>query len=230
MIGPASLTAFDLQQCVTDGLLVPWSHRIQGFNKDTGAATYSTFGMVAPTTFGSSSASADTAEGPMIAHVTAASAGATAGVKTAYTIVRRDWSTKLVCKINTHTSIANTRLWIGLFSADPSGAATLGAAHGAAICYDSGVDGTAYWRTITSDGATETRTATPFSIAAATAYEFRIDLLPSTVEFYIGRTLANVHTATLPTATQVLGYQASVTALGAAARRIYVSRVAMTHI
>ena len=69
-----------------------------------------------------------------------------------------------------------------------------------AFRYNPGVDGTVFWRTVTSSTAATTATATTQSIAADTKYIMRIVWNPGVdAKFYINGTLVNTHTTSLPT-------------------------------
>lgn len=227
--GPVTRNWNDVDRLVGD-TLYPWSRRVMAFHSDQGAATYSTYGMAAPTVSATTTSNADGTDGPWIAHITSAVSGNAAYVRTSYTITRRDWSPTFAGRFRLSGTITTNTYWIGLFSADPTALTSLATIHGAAFGYSTVTDGTAFWRTVTSDGANETRTTTTRAVAGATGYDLRIDLGASAVTFYVDGVVISSHTATLPTSTQTLGALAGVTTHAIANRRIVVGRMALLHI
>jgi hypothetical protein len=122
-----------------------------------------------------------------------------------------------VCRFKTGADITNIRLWLGLFSGNPSGAADP-ALHIAGFRYDTGVDGTAFLRTVTKDGTTINAAASTLAMAADTKYLLRIELDASEVRFYSSGTLLATHTANLPTASQTMAPCVTLTNLAASSR------------
>lgn len=226
--GPLTRDWNDVERSTND-LIVPWSRRYMQCWKDIGATTISTLGMTAPTTTGTLSSIDDT-QGPWLACASATSSGVVAKMETAYTLFRRDWSTSCAFRFRTGNATTSVRYWLGFFSADPSAGATLGTIHAAAFGYDSGVDGTGYWRTITSDGSSQTRTATGSAHSANTGYDFRIDMKAGQVDFYIDGGLVGTHTATLPGSSTTLGWAITATTLAVVTRRVTLGRAAFTHV
>lgn len=190
--------------------------------KDPGAATATAIGLPAPTLDGATVANGDGASGPIVVHITTAAAGASGGLVSAdFTRFRRDWNPELNFRIATQGSVADIRLWIGMFSASPDAVSALTALHGCAFRYDTGVDGTAFWRCVTGNNTgADTTTTTSVAVTTSTFYTLRIKCSGSNVYFYIDGALVATHTATLPTSTQLMGYGARVTALVATAKRI----------
>jgi len=199
--------------------------------KDPGAATATVIGLPAPTLDGSSVANSDDSNGPLVAHLTGTVSGNTAGLVSAdFTRFRRDWLPDLSIAAVTGPTITSIRYWIGMFSANPDAVSDLNAIHGAAFRYDTGVDGTAFWRCVTgNNGGSETSTTTTVAITSSTRYLLRIEAGASNVNFYIDGVLVATHTTTLPTATQLMGYAARCTTLTGASRRILWSRMSLLH-
>lgn len=196
-----------------------------------GAATLTTVGFAAAPTVTGTPTSSDDANGPMNLYTSGSVSGNVAGLNSAATVCRRDWSPEFVVRMETGAAITNVRLWFGLFSTVPTGSATGNTGHLAAFRYDTGVDGTAFWRTATDSGTNSpTVTTTAQSIATGTAYRLRMKLQASQVLFYINDVLVATHTTTLPTATTMLSYYATVTTLTTAAATFKASRLALAHI
>lgn len=148
----------------------------------------------------------------------------------AFKMVRPVQLPDLLLRIKTDASLADVRLWAGLVanaldaSSDASGIAV------AAFRYDTGVDGTAFWRTVTNDGTTTGNvTTTTAGIAVSTLYLLRIKVVSTTsIEFYVNGTLVATHTTDLPGASQDLGFWLSLTTLAAAAKSIRFSRLVLS--
>lgn len=130
-----------------------------------------------------------------------------------YSCTRRDWKPIFETLVKTYSDLTNSRIWAGLFSATPFGSATP-SIHLAAFRYDTGADGTAFWRCVTDNGSgSPTVTTTSIAIAVSTKYSLRIECGASDIKFYINDVLAATHTTTLPTSTQLLGGEIGVNPL-----------------
>jgi hypothetical protein len=129
-----------------------------------------------------------------------------------------------VCRFKTGSDITSIRFWLGLFTASPASASDPASHHIAAFRYDTGVDGTAFWRTVTKDGTTINAAASSIAIAADTIYIFRIELDASAVRFYSGTTLVATHTTNLPTSSQTMGPCITLTPLVVASRSFRYAR------
>lgn len=202
--------------------------------KDPGAATATAIGVPAPTLDGATVANGDGASGPIVIHITTALVNSVGGLVSAdFTRFRRDWQPELNFRIATQGSVAEIRFWIGMFSASPDAVGDLTTIHGAAFRYDTGVDGTAFWRCVTGNNSgADTTTTTSVAVSTSTFYTMRIVCSNTTpdVKFYINGTLVATHTATLPTSTQLMGYGARVTTLAAVtAKRIGWGRMLLLH-
>jgi hypothetical protein len=194
-----------------------WTH-------DLGATTVSAFGTPVTLTqqgTGTTVSSADTATRPVELQQTAATTNSVAGRISSGTVAIRGWSPVFTTVIATRPSILNLRLWFGFTSADLTAVATPTTQHVAAFRYDIGVDGTAFWRCITCDGASNvTTTTTSQSIAASTTYRLRIEVDDATpkVDFYINDVLVATHTTNLPAQTTFLLIEETVTTLANSAK------------
>lgn len=128
--------------------------------------------------------------------------------------------------IKTGADITNVRYWIGMFSATPMASATP-AVHATAFRYDTGADGTAFWRIVTIDGTTTNAQVTTQAIAANTAYRLRILWMAgtNTVRFYVNDVEIGNSVANLPTTTQNMGHVEQVRTLTTASKVIRIGGV-----
>lgn len=165
--------------------------------------------------------------GQFIEYATGATLNADAGwLSSAFSQTQRIYRFIYDAWIKTGADVTNVRFWIGMFSATPMASATP-AIHAAAFRYDTGADGTAFWRIVTIDGTTTNAQATTQSIAANTVYRLRIVWLAgtNTVRFLINGTDFGSSTGNLPTTTQNLGHVEQVRALAAANKVIRVGGI-----
>ena len=199
-----------------------FDRRIVFVQHDVGATTVSRFGLAADPTSSGTPSAADTVSGCYELCQTGSVSGNTAGRITAANVAFRDWNPRSTWKVLSAASIANIRWWIGFTSADLSGVSTPTTQHVAAFSYDTGRDGTVYWRTVTCDGSTATVTTTSVAIAGSTAYNLRIefDEANANIKFYIDEVLASTHTTNRPASATGLKAQWCATTLTSAAKRI----------
>jgi hypothetical protein len=194
-----------------------------------GAATLTTVGFAAAPTATGTASNADDVDGPFVLYTSAATSGSVGGLNSAAAVCRRDWKADFAARIKLPATITSVRYWIGLFSGSPTGSATP-AIHLAAFRYDTGADGSAFWRCCTDDaGAAPTVTATSVAVTASTVYECRIRLKAASVEFWLNGAEVAEHTTDLPAGSTSLSWYATVTTLTAAARAIAISRVQIAH-
>lgn len=131
--------------------------------------------------------------------------------------------------MKTGPDITSVRFWMGLFSADPMGSSDP-AIHGAGFRYDTGVDGTAFWRAWTSNGVGPgTVTVTDFPVTTDASRRFKVvgNRARTNFTFYIDGVLKATHTTTLPGDGTDLGHVEQVRALAAADRVFGFSRVSV---
>lgn len=176
----------------------------------------------------------DQAGGPLVKYTTTASSGVDAGVISAFGLIQPRWAPLFYARVQTDASaITSTRLVAGLVSAEiasDAGPASTGAyavAAGAWLRYDTAVDGTAFWRTVTSSGSNATITTTSASIAVDTSYELLIECNSAATSwrFWVGSTLVATHSTNLPSTSAALGYTARLRTLAAAARALRLGRI-----
>lgn len=197
---------------------------------NAGATTLATIGFAAASTKTGTITTADDANGIFQKHRTTSVSGNSAGWLSAFTLTKTDWKPEFNAYVQLDTgAVTNSRYWVGLFSATPvaSGVPNI---HALAFRYDTGVDGTAFWRTVSiaGTGASANVTTTTVAVAINTAYKLRIVVnTTSKVSFYINNVLVAVHTTTLPTSSTLLGYGCQVTTLTAGPHNIRVSRISL---
>jgi hypothetical protein len=103
--------------------------------------------------------------------------------------------------------------------------------HLAAFRYDTVLDGSAFWRTVTNDGAgPATVNTSSVAVAANTPYVMRVACGAADCKFYINGSLVATHTTTLPGNTTLLlfGARNSLSVAGSA-RNIKISRIDVYH-
>lgn len=197
---------------------------------NAGATTLATIGFAAASTKTGTVTTADDANGIFHKLRTTSVLNNSAGWLSAFTLTKTDWLPEFNAYVQLDTGgIASNRYWVGLFSASPvaSGVPNI---HALAFRYDTGVDGTAFWRTVSiaGTGASANVTTTTVAVAINTAYKLRIVVVStSKVMFYINNVLVAVHTTTLPTSSTLLGYGCQVTTLTAGPHNIRVSRISI---
>jgi hypothetical protein len=125
--------------------------------------------------------------------------------------------------------LTDIRVWVGLFSATPVGSGTPAITY-AAFRYDTGIDGTAFWRCVsdTNTGApTVTTTVVPIT-SINTPYRLSVVLDSATsARFYINGLLVATHTALIPGTGQPLGVHVGVRTLAAVIKHIMISKLSM---
>lgn len=206
---------------------------VQVATKDPGLTTFSAVGMPAPTVDGGSS-DGDHLAGPFLIHSTGTTPGNTAGLlSSSYSQTRRVWRPRFETLLRVGGTVTQMRLWAGLFSADPSSSSGTGALHLAAFRYATDVDGTAFWRCVTADGASATVTTTTAAFASSSDYLLELELdadadTPSEVRFYVNKALVATHGVASdnpPGNTTFLGWQNRLTTLDTADKQVRTSFV-----
>ena len=196
-----------------------------------GTTTITSFGHAAPTATATVT-NADDADASWLNHSTSTTSGNASGLlSSAYTYVRRDWEAEYVALVKTDaTLITSIRYWVGMFSGSVD-ASSMPAVHLAAFRYDTGTDGTAYWRACASNASTNTVVTTSVAVVANTVYLMRIvcSNVTNDIRYYINGVLVATISTNLPTSSQLMGYGMRVTTLSAAARNLKWSRCHILH-
>lgn len=178
-------------------------------------------------------ASSDGLDGPLLVFQTAATTNDWKGVGLAtHNQYRRDWLVRHAMRVQTGGNITQMRWHVGDYTANPQAAAGLAGAGiaGAGFRYDTAADGTAEWRAISSDAATETVTNTAVAFIASTAYDLLLEFDSTEVRFWINGSLVATHTSNVPGTSTLLGPEKTVTTLGNVARRLLWGRDVIDHL
>jgi hypothetical protein len=225
---------FQTQSGVINEFNHPTSRRQTFVYADPGKITVSTVGTPVVSLVGT----ATNVDNPLVASgiklTTAATLNSTAGVTpdTASQLVPA-WAPMFYAQVTTDTDITNIRLWAGLFSGDPAAITSPTALNCVAFRYDTGTDGTAFWRVLSSaNSATPTLVATTSAIAASTQYTLRIEsnVSNSSYRFFVNDVVVATVTTTLPTYNQGMSPWVRITALAAVAKSVIFSRWVVTHL
>lgn len=153
-------------------------------------------------------------------------AGGLTNIPTASAQFRRDWEADGVFLVKTGPSLTDVRIFVG-FNSTLDSSTSSPITDLAMFRYATDVDGTAFWRFGTADGAAATWTATAIAVAVDTVYKFRIRMLASVVMYYVNDILIGVATANLPTATVYMVGEAYSANVSATARAFKVGRVSV---
>jgi hypothetical protein len=201
--------------------------------KNPGEIMFTNVGMIAAPMVNTNSlaASADTTTRCYVSLDTMGVTSSACGViSAAFTYVRRAFSPTLVWPLRTQASIANSRIWMGFFSASPDAFSSPTTVHVAAFRYATDVDGTAFWRCVTCDGASNvTTTTTTKGISSATEYHLRIEMTSSAVAFYVDHERVALHSTNLPGNTTTLGLALRMVTLDMSVKGIRASSACLLH-
>ena len=213
-----------------------WDKIVYSIVKTPGFDAVRAFGMADDPMVDGTRTSDDTSNGgSWLTLATGGVSGQNAGVETSYQILIRNWLPQCQYAIKTGASIADVRFWIGLTENYIGGTAPVGHSaaftrHGAWFCYDTGVHGTAFWRTITGDGSNVTvNTNSAMGIAVDTTYDLRLEFASSSVAFYINDALVETHTTNLPALGSLMGHTVRLTTLAASAKSFQFKRIDVIH-
>jgi hypothetical protein len=172
----------------------------------------------------------DSFSGARVSYTTTAASGVDAGLISPFGLIQRQWAPYFYARVRTDaSSITSTRLWVGLTDSELAGlAAAPTTQHVAAFRYDTSIDGTAFWRTVTCNGTSATTTTTTSAIAVDTVYELIIEAnsAGTAIRYWVNGVLVSTHTTTLPGAGATLGYTARLRTLAAASRSLRFGRIA----
>lgn len=204
-----------------------------GFGARAAAAAFQPDGIAAPTASGTLTVSLQ----PDSAYVNAASAaavGATAGLVTTYNLTRRSYNPRFDCLIRTAAAaadLANIRIWVGFFSANPPNADALGTISALAFRYST-VAPDAGWVAVASNGSTQF-TSSPLTslLTPDTRYLLSIEVnhAAGSAKFTVNNDSAQSTTITssLPAATTDLGVAVLLITTNAATKNFRISRFAV---
>lgn len=211
----------------TDGFLSAYydarHRRIAQATVDYGATTMTATHMPVPTLVANALTARQSTRGDFVQLDTTAVSGNAATMLTTAFFQRR--MEAAFCHRLRTGNLTSTRVWVGMWSADPSGTAPAGIAgagiHMLGFCYDSVTDVTARYLIIASDGVTQVAVDSGIGVASSSNIAFEIqcdDLSTDEVRFYINGALVATITTPLPTASQALMCGSTITAQAAIVR------------
>lgn len=195
-------------------------------NQNTGANWKNLRGY---TLTGASSANSHDADGVFLRFGT----GATSGNKVQWIATTQDTTSlqrypEIAVNFKTDSDLTSLRIWVGLFSADPSASDTTGASQYVGFRYSTATSDT-NWRCMSRDGTTIENNDSGVAVAADTHYLFRIVCTPTSAKFYIDDVLVATNSTNIPTSTQAIGENVSGTTLTNAIRYAKWSRLWVRH-
>jgi len=206
--------------------------------KNPASTSFTSVGMIAAptvTSFAAGGTTGDTATRPYLTINTTTTIDQEASVVSTTAFLRRAFMPTLVVPIHAGdaASQSNIRRWIGFWSATLAAVSTPTTQHVAAFRYDTALDGTAFWRCVTCDGASNVTTTTTTIAADTTSAEriFRIEMNGSLgqISFYIDDVCVALHSTNLPGNTSAMIVGVSMTTLTAAARNMRVGSLTLIH-
>jgi len=206
--------------------------------KNPAATSFTSVGMIAAptvTSFAAGGTTGDTATRPYLTINTTAIIDQEASIVSTTAFLRRAFLPTLVVPIHAGdaASQSNIRRWIGFWSTALAAVSTPTTQRVAAFRYDTALDGTAFWRCVTCDGASNVTTTTTTIAADTTSAEriFRIEMNGSLgqISFYIDDVCVALHSTNLPGNTSSMIVGASMTTLTAAARNMRVGSLTLIH-
>lgn len=216
------------------------SRRAMAVYTNLGASTATVLGPITAPTLTATAASADDNSAPWISHTTSTTLNNASGIISAdFARWRAGWLPEMLGYVKLGSAITSSRHLVGMFSASPDAVPTPTNIHGAWFRYDTSVDGSAFWRCVTAAGSTPTSKLTSSPVAANGIYLLQIVFHgtygsnPTSVKFYVNGLLVESATATLPAASQTLGWGARVTNLGGgggSSRAQHWSRFGFSHV
>ncbi|WP_239404564.1 hypothetical protein [Frankia sp. Cj3] len=221
---------------ITDELAVPLRRRMMYAYTNPNQTSVAQAGFAATPTLSSGTgitvANADDADGPLIGYTSDTTNRTMGWVSSNFSgYAQAQWAPLFYARVKTDPSaVTSVRYYIGLASSDLSSlSADPTTQHAAAFRYDTGLDGTAFWRSVTCDGTAAEVQATTQAIAVDTAYHLVVEVnaARTAVRFLINDVLLTTHTTRVPGASTGLGYFVRLVNLGAA-RAIKVGRVTIT--
>lgn len=200
--------------------------------KNPAQTTYTNQGMIAAPTVTTSTAAAsgDSLVRPLLTIDTTAVAASFCEVITAaFNYVRPVWLPTWSVPVRTPLAATNVRHWIGLGTQSLNAQASPTTIAIAAFYYDTGVHGTAFWRTYTCNAAAATSTTTSVAYAANTEAMYRIETDGTVYNFYIDDVRVAQHTTTLPGSSTNMGFFATLTNLLTTAAQQKVGTFTLIH-
>lgn len=196
----------------------------------TGSASMNGTGYMSVPTEQSNTAAASNPqpEDRYITYDTGTTSGTEAGPIFRSGVTRETYRNRMTARIRMSADITSQRIWFGLFSTDPTGFDTSGAAKYVGLRYSTGASDTA-WQCASSDGTTASVTSTGVTVTANHYYDLVIDWTSSGVlqcqvsDDGAGFSTTQKTTNIVTSDTTTLGYNLNLTNLAAANRAINIS-------
>jgi hypothetical protein len=226
---PRAFIESESKSLVSDDFLFGFGRmRAVQVNKNTALTTLNTHGMTAPTIAGTATNIHVTGSSQFMNYASGIVANDEGGHVSVFTLTRFNRRPIFTIGVRTGGVLTVSRIWVGLFSADPMGSATP-AVHLMAFRRDTGA-GDANWQAVTDNGSgtpTVTNTSVTVAIDQSERFTIIVDSAGANVRFYIDEVLVATHTTTLPGATTDLGYVCKVRTLEAVAKSFRFSRMSI---
>jgi hypothetical protein len=196
--------------------------------KTPGTITATPVGLAFGVTLdGGALTSTDDSSGSWLKHATLAATNNSGGMQTGIDVLAGGWRPTTEFEIRTPPSaeLANTRLWVGLFSTKPDGLSVPGSnQHFAAFRFDKSLPDT-NWMAVSHNGSGSAQVAdTLVSVAQSTIYKMAVAISGSNAIFTINGGTATV-LSPAPGSSTLLALGVRVTTLAAAAKSIEWRRV-----
>lgn len=161
----------------------------------TGSSGVDVIGMTAPTLLGTLAASVNV-RGAWLQFTTPnpATTPEDVGLVGPFDVLQRRWPVfDATFQVDIQT-LTNSRLWVGLFSADPSALSLPSSLSCLAFRYEAGVDAGATWRTVSANGSSALVKDSLSPVAVSTSYQLRVRHAGSgRFEFLINGSVVTVH-------------------------------------
>lgn len=188
------------------------------------SAGVSTVGMASPAISASSSTFAVDADGPWVRIDSATPAPASISN---YTLLRRDWDPEATFRVKTGEDVSQMRLWVGLFSEDPSPVDYTNGIYGLAFRFSTSAGDTT-WALCYSSGLGAACVPSSVTVAANTAYTLSIVVRSSSSSCMGYVDDVPVGPINCPSASVTMGYTVSLKALSGS-RSLNFGRLTLLH-
>lgn len=221
----------DLRTIVSLDACLNLIRSVQMLETVAGTIAVSSVGPIAAPAQTNAAAATDgaTNEAPFVKLNTAASIGSVSKLLTGFTVLNSGWLPVFRALIRTGNSVANVRLWAGIFSGDPGSGA---AASLIGLRFDTSV-GESQWSANTGNSSVYSLAGTGVNVTADTTYEIVIltlgvrGSLPTGAAFFINGVLVAILTTNLPALGRTLGAGMTVAALAASARSLLINSLTL---
>ncbi len=230
----------DASQVTGIGGADPYLHNPQFWQAISGSGVAATLGITISTTSGTNTTVTD-ATGSYRQAATAATTNAVGGLTVSGTNPGTEQLRNLAAMnyvFKTGPSLAECRVWVGF--GDNASNAIAGSDTPwslpkacVALRYSTAVDGTAFFRFVTSigDGVATDQTETITTVAAAVDTRYKVRIVPTagSIACYVNGALVATHTTNLPVFTTAYGHFMTITTLENVAKTILNSKIQLEY-